>query len=103
MVKEHLNCHYIRGWRHDTVKGIPNELFYLLELLGTENFLAPVSAQQGNHITENYYTVTKNTNERQEYFQYAFQATGLLKLQNWREALYLYHDLLRFASILLQF
>ena len=38
-VKEHWNSHYIRGSRYDTVKGRPNELFYLPELHNTEDFL----------------------------------------------------------------
>ena len=55
-VKEHWNSHYIRGSRYDTVKGRPNELFYLPELHNTEDFLAPVSAQQCDYIS-----VTMNT------------------------------------------
>ena len=37
-LKEHWNSHYIRESRHDTVKGRPNELFYLPELHDTEDF-----------------------------------------------------------------
>ena len=97
-VKEHWNSHYIRESRHDTVKGRPNELFYLPELRNTEDFLAPVSAQQCDYITENYLALAESTNEYQEYFQYAFQAAGLSNPQNWRKSLDLYHNLYRYAS-----
>ncbi|PFX34815.1 RNA-directed DNA polymerase from mobile element jockey [Stylophora pistillata] len=40
-VKDHWNTHYIRGSNHDTVKGKPDELFYLPELLDTVNGLNP--------------------------------------------------------------
>ena len=90
-VKEHWNSHHIRESRYDTVKGRPNELFYLPELHNTEDFLFPVSAQQCDYITENYLTFAESNNEYEEYFQYAFEAAGLSNPQNWREALNLYH------------
>ena len=73
------------------------------QMRGTEDFLAPVSAQQCNFITENYLPLTESTNEYQEYFQYAFQAAGLSNPQNWREALDLYHNLHRCATSTVQF
>ena len=76
-VKEHWNSHYTGGSRYDTVKGRHSELFYLSELHNTEHFLAPVSAQQGDYITENYLALAESTSEYQEYFQYAFQAARL--------------------------
>ena len=36
------------------MKGRPKKLFYLPELRSTEDFIAPVSAQQCDYITENY-------------------------------------------------
>ena len=73
-------------------------MFFLPELRGTEDFLAPVSTQQCDFVTENYLPLAESTNEYQEYFQYAFQAAGLSKPQNWREALDLYHNLNRCAT-----
>jgi len=73
-VKEHWNSHYIGRSRYDTVRGRPSELFYLPKLHNTEDFLAPVSAQQCDYITENYLALTDSTNEYQEYFQYAFDS-----------------------------
>ena len=70
-------------------------------LNNTEHFLAPVSAQQCDYITENYLALAENTNEYQEYFQHAFQAAGLSNPQNWREALDLYHNLYSYASFCL--
>ena len=81
-VKEQWNSHYVRGSRYDTVKGRPSEMFYLPKLHNTEYFIAPVSAQQCDYITENYLALAENTNEYQEYFQYAFQAAGLSYPQN---------------------
>ena len=96
-VKEHWNSHYIGGSRYGTVKGRPSELFYLPKLHNTEDFLAPVIAQQCDYITENYLALAESTNEYQGYFQYAFQAAGLSNPQNWREALDLYHNLYSYA------
>ena len=84
--------------RYDTVKGRPSELFYLPKLQNTEDFLAPVSAQQCDYITENYLSLAESTNEYQEYFQYAFQAAELSNPQTWREALDLYRYLYTYAS-----
>ena len=84
-VKGHWNSHYVIGLHYDIVKGRPNELFYLSELHNTEDFLAPVSAQQCDYITKNYLALTESTDEYQEYFQYAFQAAGLSNPRNWRE------------------
>ena len=33
-VKDIWNNHYIRGSRNDTVRGKPNELFYMPEIIG---------------------------------------------------------------------
>jgi len=98
-VKEHWNSHYIGGSRYDTAKGRPSELLYLPKLHNTENFLAPVSAQQCDYITENYLALAESTNEYQEYFQYAFHTVGLSNLQTWREALDLYRNLYIYASV----
>jgi len=74
-------------------------LFYLPKLHNTEDFLAPVSAQQCDYITENYLALADSTNEYQEYFQHAFHAVGLSNLQTWREALDLYRNLYTYASV----
>ena len=72
--------------------------FYLPELQDTEDFLAPVSAQQCDYIKENYLALAESTNDYQEYFNYAFEAAGLSSPKNWREALDLYHTLYTYAS-----
>ena len=86
-VKEHWNSHYIGGSCYDTVKGRPSELLYLPKLHNTEDFLAPVRAQQCDYITENYLALAESTDEYQECFQYAFHEAGLSNPQTWREAL----------------
>ena len=50
-------------------------------------------------ISENYLALAENTNEYQEYFQYAFHAVGLSNPQTWREALDLYRNLHTYASV----
>ena len=97
-VKEHWNSHYIGGSRYDTVKGRPSELLYLPKLHNTEDFLADVSAQQCDYITENYLALAESTDEYQEYFQYAFHEAGLSNPQTWREAIDLYRNLYTYAS-----
>jgi len=73
-------------------------LFYLTKLHSTEDFLAPVSAQQCDYIRENYLALAESANEHQEYFQYVFHAAGLSNPQTWQEALDLYRNLYTYAS-----
>ena len=49
-VKEAWNSHYIRSSWHETVPGRPNELYYLPEMYGTQNFLHPVNADECQHV-----------------------------------------------------
>ena len=44
-VRDHWNTHYIRKSRHDTIPGRPDELFYLPENGGFEDFKCPVTEQ----------------------------------------------------------
>jgi len=53
-VKEHWNTHLIRGSRHDTISGRPDELFFLLEVHGGEDdLLHPVLDDEIQSIREN--------------------------------------------------
>lgn len=96
-VKDHWNSHYIRSSRHETVSGRPNELFYLPEIHGAQNFLQPVNANQCQHVEENHITA-EETNEFQEYFSYVMEQSTLSAPETWREGLDLYNHLLFYAN-----
>ena len=96
-VKNHWNSHYIRRSRHDTVPGRPNELFYLPDMHGAQNYLQPVNGNQCQQVEENH-TIEEETNEFQEYFNYVMEQCNLHHPETWREALQLYHCLLFHAN-----
>lgn len=96
-VKDHWNSHYIRSSRHETISGRPNELFYLPEIHGAQNFLQPVNANQCQHVEENHITA-EETNEFQEYFSYVMEQSTLSAPETWREGLDLYNHLLFYAN-----
>ena len=96
--KEHWNTHYIRGSRHDTVKGRPDSLYYLPELCGGGNqFKLPVPPAEiqyaRSHVVE-----FQEDSIYQEYFKYVLQTCNLSKPTDWRQALELYKVLLEYAN-----
>lgn len=92
-VKNLWNSHYICSSRHESVSGRPNELFFLPEIHGAENYLQPVSEIQCQHVEENH-VIEEEANEYQEYFAYVMEQCDLGEPQNWRESLNLYNQLL---------
>ena len=79
-VRDHWNTHYIQKSRHDTVPGRPDELFYLPENIGFEDFRCPITEQQ----------LDEEGNIFLEYFNYALESFNLHCATNWREALTLF-------------
>ena len=96
-VKDHWNSHYIRGSRHETISGRPNELFYLPEIHSAQNYLQTVNENQCQQIEENH-NIEEEINEFQEYFIYVMDQCNLSHPQNWREALDLYNHILSHAN-----
>ncbi len=62
-VRDHWNCHYIRGSRRDTVKGRPDSLYFLPDINGgPDNLMMPVSDQELLYAKEHVYIQMKRTN-----------------------------------------
>ena len=103
-VKDHWNTHYIQKSRHDTVPGRPDELFYLPENSGFEDFRCPITEQQLDDMA-----VYCTTDEEENIFLvrifpylcafktffYALESLNLHRPTNWREALTLFQRLMQ--------
>ena len=97
-VREHWNTHYIRGSRHNTVKGRPDSLYFLPEYHGaTSNLLASVATNEIVCVTQEI-TLQEHDNEHQEYFEYVRQGLGLALPTTWKEALQCYERLIDIAE-----
>ena len=78
---------------HETVSSRPNELFFLPEIHGAENYLHSISEFQCKDVEENHLTDEK-VNEYLEYFIYVKEQCELNQPKTWREALNLYNQLI---------
>ena len=97
-VREHWNTHYIRGSRHNTVKGRPDSLYFLPEYHGaTSNLLPSVATNEIVCVTQEI-TLQEHYNEHQEYFEYVRQGLGLALPTTWKEALQCYERLIDIAE-----
>ena len=98
-VKEHWNTHLIRGSRHDTISGRPDELFFLPELHGGEDgLLHPILDDEIHSIRENL-TYEEEQTIYQEYFEYVLENTDMQLPNNFEQGLSLYKQLLEIANI----
>ena len=106
-VKLQWNTHYIKRTRHDTILGMPDELFFLPELSGGQN--------QGTHISDSEidsaYSEEENLMEDAaiimndvdevlvEYFEYVVHKENLLyPPTNWKEGRELFIHILERSS-----
>ena len=96
-VRDHWNTHYIRKSRHDTIPGRPDELFYLPENSGFEDFKCLVTDQQLDDMAV-YCAVANDENIFTEYFNYVLESLNLHPPANWREALALFQHLMQIAE-----
>ena len=96
-VRDHWNTHYIQKSRHDTVPGRPDELFYLPENSGFEDFRCPITEQQLDDMAV-YCTTDEEENIFLEYFNYALESLSLNRPTNWREALTLFQRLMQVSQ-----
>ena len=97
-VKDHWNTHRIRRSRHDTVSGIPDELFLLPELHGgTDNLLCDVTHDEIESLKENL-TYEEEKSVELEYFEYVLENMPFDIPTDCEEALQLYRTLLDIAG-----
>ena len=98
-VKEHWNTHLIRGSRHDTISGRPDELFFLPELHGgVDGLLHPILDDEIQSMRENL-TYEEEESFYQGYFEHVLENTELQLPHSIEEGVSLYKDLLEIANI----
>ena len=95
-VKDNWNSHYIRGSRYDTIPGRPNELHYLPENSGHQDYKCAVSEEDLNDMGD-YCQSPDHDSIFSEYFRYVVEIHNLVQPSNWRDALLLYNNLMHFA------
>ena len=89
----------IRGSRHDTISGRPDELFFLPELHGgVDGLLHPILDDEIQSMRENL-TYEDEKSIYQEYFEYVLENTELQLPHSIEEELSLYKELLQIANI----
>lgn len=99
LVREHWNTHRIRDSKHDTVPGRPDELFLLPECSGgIDGLLLPISTDQLRFVSDNLFQSDEEINEFQEYFDYIMANSNFSMPSNWREAEWLYLQLIAIAT-----
>ena len=72
-VKEQWNSHYIRKFRHDTIPGVPNILYYLPENSGAIDCLVRVPQDKIDEVEPQCY-VDKEEDPYTNYFEHIMQA-----------------------------
>ena len=99
LVKEQWNTHRIRASRHDTVAGIPDELYHLPERHGGVDGLAfNVSEDQISFAKENFLEYEVESNMFEEYFSFVLQNIAFSEPESWEEAENMYFTLVSIAS-----
>ena len=98
-MKEQWNTHRIRDSKHETIPGIPDELFYFPEKSGgVENLAMPLADDQIQYVEENLLHFHEEQNVAQQYFEHIFENSGLVQPNNWQEAEQLYFTLMAIAN-----
>ena len=98
-IKEQWNTHRIRDSKHDTIPGIPDELYHFPEKNGgIENLGITISAQQITFVQENLLQFDEDENIMHEYFKHIFDTINLQQPSNWEEAEELYFYLMTIAK-----
>ena len=104
-VKHEWNMHYIRRCRHDTVSGIPDELYYLPHTRGFEDCGSEVSADDIDNILNqrDIYVEAELAKEVDDellgYFKYVVREEGLTHPpEDWRQAKDMYEKIVQLAE-----
>jgi len=86
-VKDEWNMYFIRQSRHNTVSGVPDELYYLPQTRGFEDCRFEVSIDD----IENILNQRDGAGELLEYFKYVVREEGLTHPpEDWRQARNIY-------------
>ena len=98
-MKESWNSHYVRKSRYYTAHGIPDQLFFLPESLGTIDFKKAYLQQDLQEIEHQDVQTEDETHlVYQEYFAYSSNVLGLQEPLNWRDGLVMFERLIEVAE-----
>ena len=98
---EMWNTHHIRRSRHDTVSGIPSELYFLPDRFSAEDNKLSVPEWKVNEVHDyiNQSNVADDSeNVYQTYVAYVSEILDVMRPTKWRDALQLYIRLLTVAD-----
>ena len=94
------NSHCIRKSRHDTVSGIPNELYFIPESNGAEDHKVSVEQSKVDEVQRCLSLSgpsSEHENLYQDYYEHIVELLGCPVPANWQDALNLYKLLARHA------
>lgn len=97
------NTHYIRRSRHDTVPGIPDELFHLPTLSNHENCKILISDEEVQNllnerdiISEGERAINEQDDDLVEFFNYTIETENILyPPRNWREGRIMFETIIQ--------
>ena len=98
-MKEYWNTHYIRSSRHETIRGVPDILFYLSERSGGMDCLVPVSNDKIIEMDLQHQEGEEAENTYCEYFHYVMDTEGIQYPNSPDDALILFSYLIEKAGI----
>ena len=97
-VKERWDTHRIRKSGNDTVPGRPDSLYFLPELHGAWDNGMPFTITEVRYVTQHIIEVDDSqSNDYQDYSNYARTSLCIPLPKNWEEALSLYTKLMHVA------
>ncbi|XP_028409487.1 uncharacterized protein LOC114532100 [Dendronephthya gigantea] len=99
-IKESWNTHYIRKSRYYTAHGIPDQLFFLPESVGAENYQKEYLQPDMDEVERYIATATEDESHQiyQEYFEYSSAVLGFQEPNTWRESLAMFQRLIGVAE-----
>ena len=99
-IKESWNGHYVRKSRYYTAHGIPDQLFFLPESVGTTDFSKTYLQQDLQEVEQqmNVQPEDETHDIYQEYFAYNSNLLGLQEPLNWRDGLMMFERLIEAAE-----
>ena len=99
-VKESWNTHYVRRSRYYTAHGIPDQLFFLPESVGAENYEKRCDQADMDEIERHINTENEDESDPiyQEYFEYCSAMLGFLEPNTWRDSLAMFQRLIEVAE-----
>ena len=98
-IKESWNTHYVRS-RYYTVHGIPDQLFFLPESVGAENYQKRCDQADIDEIERHINTENEDVSDPiyQEYFEYCSAMLGFQEPNTWRDSLAMFQRLIEVAE-----